>query len=209
MALKSLKVAAPIEKTSTKKDEIPAFKEQGDICARFNVAKANLKAAEAVVAELEPELKQAALPNLYEFNVANPNNPTSSVKLVDGEGAVVRVSFTKRYSASDADVAEQVFKGLGADINLYVQRTIKVAFDNKVFLDADGSFSEKTYNAFKKVIDDTAKKLGVVSPLTGKEVVEPKPDFHDKRWEAFPTVESQGKLTEALKNAISLTPVVS
>ena len=206
MALKSLKVAVP-EKTATKKDEIPAFEVAGNVCSRFNKAKADLKDAEAVVAELEPVVKGVALPNLFEFNVGNPNNPTTSVKIVDGSGAVVRVSFTKRYSAAEVDAAEATFAGLGADINLYVQRTVKVAFDNKVFIGADGAFSEKTFNAFKKAIDETAKKLGVASPLSGKEVVEPKPDFHEKRWEAFPTVESQTKLSEALKNAVSLTPV--
>jgi len=207
MALKSLKVNV-LEKATAKKEEIPAFAQKGDICSRFNTAKENLKVAEAVVKELEPELKAKALPNLFEFNVANPNNPISSVKLVDSTDSVVRISFTKKYSAANADLTEQVFEGLGADINEYVQRTVKVAFDNKVFLDKDGNFSEKVYDAFKKAIDEVSKKLNVESPLTGKEVVEPKPNFHDIRWEAFPTIESQGKLYEALKNVVSLTPVV-
>lgn len=203
MALKKAGIAAaPAAKS--KKDEMPVLRVAGDVVKRFNEANAALKKAETDKAELEKQLKPAALAEIYRLNGVTPLKPESSVRLMDTTGATARVSHQNKYSLADGEQADAIFTQLGTDINLYAQETAKAAFDSKVFLDAQGNFDPARYEAFKTAIDAVAATLRCPSPLTSKTVVLPKPNFDAERWTAF-TPAQQPMVAMALPNTVTLT----
>lgn len=179
MALKRLN---NVEETvpATKSGEMPVVKVSGRSVARFNRATAELKAQEIIQQEERAKLLKKGLDALYEFNIANPTNPATSVKLVqdqgvaegdepnpglDGDGDVVRLTFQNRYSASDADTADSLFetllvetnkdrpKGQKLSINDFMQETVGTSFDSKIFLTGEnGQFDQGIYNAYSEAI---------------------------------------------------------
>jgi hypothetical protein len=156
--------------------------------------------------------------------VANPGNPPSSIKLRDETGQIVRVTGQDRYSAIDPVAADAAFTELGSDIGLFAQMTVAARFNSAVFLAAAGTnagvtgeFSDKIYNAYKKAIDQATAQLvkdgflpaGAQSPLTTVPVGNVKPDFHTRRWAAFPSVEAQRAISAVCKNTVVLVSSAS
>lgn len=180
MALKRLN---KVEETApaTKAGEIPVVKVSGRSVARFNRATAELKAQEIIQQEERAKLLKKGLDALFAFNIANPTNPATSVKLMqdqgvaeeggepnpalDGDGDVVRLTFQNRYSASDADTADSLFesllvetnkdrpKGQKLSINNFMQETVGTTFDSKIFLTGpNGQFDQAIYDAYSEAI---------------------------------------------------------
>jgi len=224
-------INAPVAKAKKSKTEMPSVTldtttnvvdSAGEVkvvqlLTEFNKARAAQKAAEAVVKELEPQVKEAGVREWIKANVENaPGEPITSIKLVDQNGSETRLTGMDKYPMADSEPVVELFEGalsdkvkeLKEDVNSYVQFTLKAAFDSKVFLDAEGDFSEKIYQAFKKAIDETAKKLNVVSPLSAAQVLSPKPGFHKDRWNKFNVVQ-QTQIYKVLPNTVTLTPLVT
>ncbi len=179
--------------TTTKKDEIPVIRIDGDTCKRFNEAKKQIKDAEAVVKELQGVIHEQAKTAIFAHN-CDPNclQMLTSVKLQDVSydeeddkhetpipGEVTRVSFTSKYNNCDTEQVDATFSsfapvpdGKGGkvhrDINNYVVETIKAKFDDSVFMDAEGNFDLAAYNKFRTAIEKVAKELGMVDAETGK-----------------------------------------
>ena len=80
-------------------------------------------------------------------------------------------------------------------------------FDSKVFLDGDGNFSQKTYEAFRKAVEQVAQKLGVACPLETEKVVTPKETFHVERWKVIPSPDDQARVSALVKNTVQVVPV--
>lgn len=212
MALKRLKVkmTAP----STKPGDIPVVAVEGDLIAQYNKADAQKKAAEGVMNDLKPEILELGLGEVFARSCADPANPTPTVKLVDDEGEVLRVEFTKRYGTiPDADAADELFEqltdaeGNTVDINLYVQEVVVAKFDDKVFLDAEGNFQQKVYDAFRKAVEEVSRKLNVPCPLETTKVFTPKDVFHMERFKTFPDPHAQAQLTAVMPNVTRVVPV--
>jgi len=206
MALKSI-TAQVVAKPANKKEAAPETTVKGNAISRYVKAYVALKDAKAVVDELRPFVLKDALKFMFNHNSSNPKNPASTVKVGDAE-EVVRVSFQNKYSVADAESVDSVFSEFGKDINTYAQETIKVAFDSKVFLDAEGNTRPEVYEAFRTACEAVATKMKVANPLSSKVVVLPKPNFHEDRWTDF-TAEQNARLTEVLPNTVTITPLKS
>lgn len=222
MALKEIKIKTNSAKP-TKSSDIVVIDVPGNIVSSYNRAVIDLKDAEARKAEFDFEVKELGLPELFEQCINNPTNPPSSVKLRDESGAVVRVTSMDKYSVFDAEVADPVFSEFGADINEFAQFTAKAKFDASVFLAKkgtaagdEGNFSEKIFNAYRIALDRATAELvrsgmlppGSVSPLSSEKVATVKPDFHKRRWEAFPSAAKQARISAVIRNTVTLNPVV-
>jgi len=187
MALKRLSsVAETAPKAS--KDEAALVKIPGRIVARFNAATAAFKDAEADQKEQRAKLLALGLKALFEYNVAHPTAPATTVKLlqenpkpedadadykpVDGDGEVARLTFQNRYSACDADTADHLFEDLLKDVNAdrkkddrlsinnFMQETVTATFDSKVFLTGEnGEFTQKIFDTYLAAIQKATDDL--------------------------------------------------
>jgi hypothetical protein len=217
MALKQFRTvkAAP----ATAKQEMPTIACEADyirpdgsvvpLITEFNTAKTTLKEATEAVKLMEPEVKRLGVTEWIKANVGRVGEPISSIKLVDQRGSVLRLTGQDRYPIVDADPVVELFEtGFKQDVNEFVQLTLKASFNNEVFLDKEGNFSESTYNAFNAAIQAVADKLKVQNPLSSKQVLQPKPGFHKNRWTKFNVVQ-QRQLFEVMPNVIALSPQVT
>jgi len=203
MALKSIAKVVETAKPAGKSD-MPEFSIKGNLITRYTEAVAAMKTAEETVKELRPDLLSKGLAHLFQHNTTT-HSAVSSIRLVDDESAC-RLTFQDKYLAANADVVDAVFTAMKQDINQFVQETIKVSFDSKVFLGKNGETDVKVYGAFKAAIDATAAKLGVASPLSAKAVVLPKPNFTEVRWSKF-NAEQNAQISTVLPNTVTITPL--
>jgi hypothetical protein len=216
MALKQLKTkAAP----AAAKQEMPTIAcEAGytkpdntivPLITEFNLAKNALKEATEAVKLMEPEVKRIGVAEWIKANVGRVGEPISSIKLVDPLGSVLRLTGQDRYPIADADPVQELFEtDFHLDVNEFVQLTLKASFNNGVFLDKDGNFSESIYNAFNAAIQAVADKFKVQNPLSSKQVLQPKPGFHKDRWTKFNVVQ-QKQIFGVMPNVIALSPQVT
>jgi len=213
MPLKKLPKRLVRKAPPTRKSDILTIEISGTDVRDYNNAVAEKKAAEELMKELAPLLKEEALVEILPRNCADPASPISSVVLVDDRGESVRVSFTSKYNNTDPLVVEETFAAIekthpSIDINDYVVETLSAKFDSKVFLDTNGNFSKQIYERFRNAIETVANELKVENPLSTEKVVIPKPDFHQRRWKDF-TATQQVPLTTALPNTVTLTPIIA
>lgn len=180
------------------------------LLTEFNKARAAFKQAEAQMKELEPQVKKLGVREWIKMNVDNsPAEPITSIKMVDSNGSETRLTGMDKYPICDAEPVAAVFEEqFGKDVNQYVQFTLKASFNSKVFLNADGDFDQRIYEAFKAAIDATAKKLNVPSPLEATKVLQPKPGFHKDRWTEFNVIQ-QTQIHEVLPCTVTLTPLLT
>jgi hypothetical protein len=216
-------ISAPVATAKKSKTEMPSVtltasvsivddkgERTAQLLTEFNKARAAYKLAESQMKELEPSVKEAGVREWIKVNSANaPGEPITSIKLVDLNGSETRLTGMDKYPIADPEPVEALFDDvLKADANDFVQFTLKASFDSKVFLNKNGNFDQRIYDAFKVAIDATAKKLGVASPLSTVKVLSPKPDFHKSRWEKFNVVQ-QSQIFKVLPNTITLTPLTT
>lgn len=222
MPLKDLSVKTP--KAKAGKSEMPVLEvnnmvdvtnaegvvTQQPLITVFNKAKQAMKDAEAKVKELEPEVKKIGVMEWIKQNVEKaPGEPLSSIKLVDPNGSVCRLTGQERYPLADAEPVVQLFDDtLHQDVNQFVQFTLKAKFDSNVFLDSDGDFQEEVYEAFAKACADVAKKFNRPNPLTATKVLSPKPNFHKERWINFSATQNR-QIHDVLPNVVALSPLVT
>ncbi len=207
-----------------KKTDIIIVDVAGEAVTTYNAAVTAKKTAEAQVLESGHKLKELGLPELYALAIANVDTPPSSIKLRDSLGAVVRLTSQDKYGVVDPEATDLVFNNLGGDINDFVQFSVKASFNAGVFLAAAGAsaagavgdFSPKIYAVYKKAIEQATAQLikeGLLapetpSPLGTAKVATVKPDFHARRYRAFPAVPQQVQLSEVISNTVTLTPVI-
>jgi hypothetical protein len=190
----------------------------------FNDASTRADEAEAAVKELEPHLKLMGVSFITSHNCGTPLDQWTSVKLEDHAGEKTRVSSTQRYPYANGDLVGACFESLKAaspqpdsndaraveaheekyDVNRYVQETVAASFDNKFFLDEKGNFSKARYDAVFAAMDVVAKKLSVTNPLSCKTIVQPKPEFHSKRYQVF-SADENAKIHAVLPNTVSIS----
>jgi hypothetical protein len=241
MALKRLTSVAETAAPSKSKDETPLAKIAGRSVSRFIKATAEYKAAEATQKEERAKLLKLGLAALFEFNVTNPTNPATSIQLmqenekigegepVAGDGEVVRLTFQNRYSAADADTADNLFADLlegynkenpkgKKSINDFMQETVTAGFDSSVFMTGEKKeFNQKIFDAYlagiTKVTEDLVKRgllpAGTKVPLATTKKVLPLANFHADRWTVFPAAELQEQLHDVVSTTVTLTPVAA
>lgn len=219
MALK--RIQSEVKETAKSTKDIAVVRVNNDI-ARYVKARQDLEDAQAIVDQLEPTLKAAGCREIFNHNTEDPTTPWSSVKLQDNNDAMVRVSFTAKYSAANADAVEAAFEtirtvdGEEVDVNNYVQETLKASFDSDVFLkktkvvDESGKeitvseFDQNRFDTFNAVIAAAAEKLGVANPLSAKRIVTARPEFHNLRWSRFDAA-AQATIQKALPAVVSMS----
>jgi hypothetical protein len=213
MSLKRLTI--PVEETtaSVKGAKKPQTKIAGNQVDLYVKACEALKAADAAKKETQEKVLSAGINLVLQTNLANPQNPVTTVEVLDDTGATAQVQFKDAYGIADGEAVSAVFDGLRGpngkklDVNDFVHETVKATFDSKIFLDDKGEFSQARYDAFKRAIDSTAAALNVPSPLTCKKMVTAKLNFHEIRWAAVPTLEAQKMIQQILPATVAGRPV--
>lgn len=204
----------PDADTKKSSNNIPTIEVDGDTVTRYNEACDQMDKAEAVINELKPVLHEAGLQAVFEHNVGHADDPKailSSVNLTDSEGEVCQFSWTRKDLKNNAEQADAEFRrlrradGKKADVNEFAGFEPVAKFDAKVFM-VDGAFDKKRYNAFMQAIAKVAKSFNVDNPLSCIKVLKPKPDFHDRRWQAF-DVEANLVIQTVLPTQVNLKPI--
>jgi hypothetical protein len=208
--LKRVAVTAEVAPAATKASKRPTTSVGGRAVKRYLQVCRRLKQLVAAKEQLETPVQSAGLKKLFAHNIANPTAPVTTVEVHDTTGAVAQVQFKDQYKAVDAEVAVAMFDKAGAvDANLYIHEIVTGKFDDSVFIvkDAAGKdeFSQERYDAFKKAIDEVAKKFNITTPvLTSATKIVPKSDFHTVRWsKPFGTVEQQETIHATLKATVA------
>ncbi len=200
-------MVAPTANPGVKANGIPIVAIAGDIIAQYNKADAQVKAGKQLMEDLRPELVEVGTSEIYARSCQDPTHPSLTVKLQDDVGEELQVQFVKKYGALvDVERAEEFFEDSEVDINDYVQERIVAKFDSDIFLDADGVFQQRVYDAFRKAIETVAKQLDVPCPLETAKVVTPKDAFHVERWKHF-NAQAQATLADLVPNVIRIVPV--
>ena len=178
---------------STRK-QIIAVPVPGDIITRYNEACDSVKEAQKVIDRLKPDLIDAGLDYVFEHNHNCANDPDaqiSSVNLLDERtGEVCQFSWLKKNLKLNAKAITAEFKdlytesGKRVNINDYINYVPVAEFDASVFV-KEGKFSTEIYEAFAEALAALAEKYNVANPLTVGKVLQPKPDFHSRRWVDF------------------------
>lgn len=233
MAIKSTKVQVTGPAPKSKKPTIPVVLVKDDpllkesLVADYNRAAAREKAAAAEKAEIAPKLKELGLPVLYDHNGTKGNEVIASVKLVqqrvnedgeplepDGNEAVLGLQFKSSYSAVDAAKADAAFTEAfpAHDINEYVVESVVGSFDHTIWMKEDGTVNRRIYKRIMDAMAEAVEDLdlrdeagNLRTPLATRKVVQPRPTFHQQRWEDF-TIEEQKKLSEIFPNTVALAP---
>jgi hypothetical protein len=188
----------------------------GDAVTRYNKHAKDEKEAKKAKDKARPEVEVEALDELFKFNVENPKNVKTTIKVTDDEGAKANVSFKNAYAPlSDVQEVLNKLRTLGvSDPNRFVQKKVVIGFDTDVFYDKlDGSLKLDLYLAMMNAIQDVAANHGVPSPFTSHEVLTVKDSFHEDRWNIGANespenrADAQAWLRETFKNTVSITPV--
>ena len=211
--------AAPAK--SKKTSSMPSVEVAGMLLKRFSEAKSRLADAAVVVEELEPMVRNKGLSGLFEYNIANPDAPTPSVRLVDDTGARVVVTMQNRYSAINVEAADAVFTACGGDINNHLQMTVAAKFDSGIFISAEGTpsageFSKKIFEAYQTAVDKVTKDLitrgllpvDTVCPLSSAPVASVRAGFHTERWAVYKDASQQESIHEVVKATVTMKAVV-
>ena len=201
------------EKKSSK--NIAALTVHGDAVTRYNEACDTIATAEEIRDQLKPVLMDAGLAYVFEHNEHNANDPAaqiSSVNLQDADtGEVCLFSWLRKNLKINAKAVDAEFKGLftkdgkRANINEYVSYVPVAAFDTGVFM-KDGKFDKDICEDFQNALNEVADRHGVANPLTLAKVLQPKPDFHSRRWQDF-DFQSNLDLQSVIPTQVNLKPV--
>jgi hypothetical protein len=191
MTLKPLKtqVYEPAAPKAAKAKEIEVIRIDGDAAIMFVTTADKIKLLEADKARYEISLKIRGVKEVTEICAAHPDQPVSSVRLVDDAGGMVTVTLKAAYAATTEATAVTLFNSLEQDPNDFVQFAIKPKFNEKIFYREDGTFNERVYKAvrlaYTKVVNALVEAgelpVGTVA-MTEDKVVTVKPDFHQRRW---------------------------
>jgi len=204
MALKTIS-ANPAESVAKKASSIRVVKVRGQFIEKFVALRNQVDEAEAQMAEIEPRIKDLGVNEIFTDNVRAKTAEVSSVKLEDDSGTQVRVTVSNAYPKFNADQAVELLENVVKvkDVNDYLLQTRVAKFDSKVFV-KNGEFNQTAYDAFFNAIANVASQLGVNNPLSTEIVVTPKPDFHDRRFREFGTVEAQSALHTVMPTKVSI-----
>lgn len=207
MALKKLKIK--LTQAPPQNGDKVTVQIEGDLVQQYNEASAKIKEAEALMADLRPEIAEVGTGELYKRRCAEPLKELKTVRVMDEKGEVIQVQFTSQYGTiaeGNVDTLDEMFTEAGQDVNAYLQEKVVAKFDDKVFLDETGTFSPKIYEEFRKAVEVVSRRLGVPCPLQTGKVICAKDSFHVERWGLF-DAETQVQLTELIPNTVRLVPV--
>ena len=76
-----------------------------------------------------------------------------------------------------------------------------------MFLDENGDFSTRKYNAYLKAVETVAAKFGDVCPLSTSKAVTPRDGWHERRWLAFKQEDAQYELISLMPNTEQIVPI--
>lgn len=173
---------------------IPTITVHGDAVTRYNEASDTVAAAEEILKELKPVLVDAGLAYVFEHNrehAKSADEQISSVNLCDADsGEICQFSWLKKNLKINAKAVDAEFKGLctvegkRANINDYINYVPVASFDTSVFM-VNEKFDMEVYAEYIAALQKVADRYGVENPLTVSKVLQPKPDFHVRRWVDF------------------------
>lgn len=150
-----------------------------------------------------------AVEALFTHNIANVENPLTTVKVTDEKGGCCNVSFKDQYSDLDYSKTLAILQKLGVrDPNKFVAEHLVIGFDTSVFY-GDGGLRQKLYEEMLEAIAEVANRHGVASPFSSTKVLRVKDNFHKDRWTIGNNTDDQDALTKAVPNTTSFTPVVA
>lgn len=213
----------PTVEKAKKKSTVPTKGLEGDQVRRLTEALLQIKAAEAVVNELKPDLLQEGIEYVFEHNVEHGGQTKeliSSVKLFDVEADpneegsdALMVSVQKKVGVLNKDVVNEALTrmtrtdGKKADANDYVQFAVKASFDTSVFNDEEGNFDKDRYKKVMEALTDVSAELGVENPLSCHEIMTTRGDFHEKRWTDFTLEDNLILQSDVIPCTVSLKSV--
>lgn len=205
MPLKTIETTVVPAQKKAAKSKVPEVRVSGHRITEFAKAKHAEKEAKATVAELEPEIRRIAVAKYLSSRCGSAPIDSSSIKLEDDYGSVVRFDFKDQYKVADPVAVEALFEAeFAKDCNDYVQEVMEVKFDNSVFLDAKGEFSQDRFNRFNAAIAAAAAALQVPNPLSSVRKVVPKINFHARRFVDFDK-EENSRIFETLPNTVAFS----
>jgi hypothetical protein len=194
---------------------IPVIPVKGDVVTRYTEAADTSKNANEVMARLKPALLDAGVEAVFAHNIAHgaePKEQISTVKLLDEKtGEALLCSWSVKNMKNDPKQVEAEFKtlrqtdGRKANINDYVAEVPVASFDSSVFI-VNGEFSMARYADFMRSLEAVAAAHGVANPLSCAKILQPRADFHVRRWTAF-DADANLALQAVLPTQVTLKPV--
>lgn len=201
-----------------KASTVPVRSLEGDQIRRYTEALRQIEDANAVIAELKPDLIQEGVEYVFGHNVNHGGDTKtliSSVKFCDKdqdtltEGAQsLMVSTQKKTTALDAKLVNETLvsmrraDGKPVVADDYVEYAVKASFDTTIFNGADG-FSKERYAKIMEALNDVSEELGVDNPLSCHKVMSPKGDWYERRWVDF-SLEQNLQLQEVIPCVIAV-----
>jgi len=205
MPLKKLKVKTVTPPAAA--GGMPTINIDGDLVKQYVDAANAKKRAEEVLEDLRPEVLEVGHGEIYRRSIESPVTPVLSVRLKDESSEELMVSFTSKYKEiADVIGLEALFDslkngdGTAVDINDFVQENIVVTFDNKALCDGEGRFMQERYDKFLKAVAKVAQQLDIPCPMATKKVTTTLPKLHQLRWQQFPDVAVQEKISQMCPN---------
>jgi hypothetical protein len=209
--VKLIKLTVAGRPNHPKTGDIPVIDPGSYWPTQYNKAAEHRKTAEREMVNLKTVMQPAAIHYITNFNCDHPSDAMPSVVFKDKDGAATRITFTRKYFPVNATAAEMLFghlrlkNGKSADINHYLHRTMVGTFDSSVFIGPHG-FDAECYTKIMQAMEAVSKKLGIQNPLSTEEVVLPRPNFHEIRWQHF-TPDANEEITEVIPNQVTFSPL--
>lgn len=193
--------------------EIPAFNVSGNAVDRFVRAAKSKADAEAELAMARDEIVKEGLSRLFRHNISQPEQPSSSVKLVDDTDSRVLVTMQDRYTVKSVDSFEASCHMVGVDSGDYFHEVATAKFDDSIFV-VQGDFDQAVYRAYYSAVEQATKDLitdgriprGSKVPLRTAIATVVRDDFHRRRWNDFTTTSLQARINEAIPAVVSVKP---
>ena len=163
------------------------------------------KEATATANKAKEALREVA-DRAYFERVCEDRRTIPSIELVDSTGAVATYTSQNKYSLTDVDTVNKLFKELHRKADNYCVEVVSASFDSSLLMGEDGTLNVDLFEAYFDAIDAVANRFKVKNPLVSTTAVKVKPDFHEKRSSEF-TASQNLSISGTLSNTVTLTAV--
>jgi len=199
------RVGVGVTKTKvTGKKNAPEILVDGQYLSNLSHALDVAEAADRALEAAKITVKDVALLPYFQ-TCADNNTMVSTVMLHDNGSTKVRMTVQDKYPSIDLAQGTALFEGLSKDPGDYLTETVKVSFDNKVFVDTKtGEFNNNLYLAMYNALAKVAKDYGVENPLNSTTQVVAQPTFHGARFASF-TPKQNAQIQHVFPATITLT----
>lgn len=188
--MKIIAIDLPDAETAAAATTVMSHPIEGNKVTRFNEARDAIKLATETINELRPDLLKVGMQVVFEYNCDNAT-PVSSVNLTeDKTGEIVQFSWSKKNNKNNHKQVATQFEairnvdGKKVNVNDYTHWVPVADFDVSVFMVKD-EFDKERYAAYMEALEEVSTRFGVKNPLTCVKVLEPRADFHTRRWQDF------------------------